>query len=83
LVPDILRHYSGPFFKDQYIHGEDETTTLSWNVRNQLRSDIASYLRRMETSLTPLLKPKNLHDTCNMYMSNDKNYKWYEVLSFI
>jgi len=37
----------------------------------------------METSLTPLLKPKNLQDACCMYMSSDKNYKWYKVLSFI
>jgi len=37
----------------------------------------------METSLTPLLKPKNVQDACNMYMSNDKNCKWYKVLSFI
>jgi hypothetical protein len=31
----------------------------------------------METSLTPVLKPKNLQDAYYMY------YKWYKVLSLI
>jgi hypothetical protein len=36
-----------------------EATTLSRNVGNRLPSDSESYLRRRETSATPLRKPKN------------------------
>ena len=38
---------------------EDETTTLSRNVGNQLPSDTASNRRRKDISSTPLRKPKN------------------------
>jgi hypothetical protein len=36
-----------------------KTTTLSWNIKNQLLSDVASYPRRMGVSATLLRKPKN------------------------
>lgn len=39
---------------------EGEDNTLRWNIRVWLTSDAASYLRRMESSATPLEKPQNL-----------------------
>ena len=39
---------------------EDETTQSSRNIGNQLSSGEESHLRRIEASITPLRKPKNL-----------------------
>jgi hypothetical protein len=59
-----------------------KTTTLSWNIRNQLPSDVASYPRRIGVSPTLLWKPTNsvsFYFVIWFFLDNETKWDFYVV----